>query len=147
MVAGMLSDAQRDLFDRVLDAEVAALPADVAVLLEEVPLIVEDEPSPQLLEEMGMDPGDQFLCGLHAGVSMLDAKADLAGGREVPLPDRMMLFREPIMRVAGFALHAPPRIQRSGLGRLREQVHITLLHEIGHHFGLDEEDLERVGYG
>lgn len=147
----MLSESQREVFDRLLDAEVAALPGEVAALLEEVPLIVEDEPSAVLLEEMGMagggGAGERLLCGLHAGVSLDNLKADLAGGRGVPLPDRMMLFREPIMRVAGFPPHAPPRVQRARLARLREQIHITLLHEIGHHFGLDEGELEGLGYG
>ena len=55
------------------------------------------------------------------------------------LPDRMMLFREPIMRLADWWAGQPD-------GELGRQIRITLLHEIGHHFGLDEDDLAALGY-
>ncbi len=113
----------------------AALPAHLLELLEEVPLIVEDEPSRQLAEEMGLEPGED-LCGLHWGVALTHRSVEHSGG----MPDRMMLFRGPIMRVANWRRGG----DRAGL---REQIRITLLHEIGHHFGLDEDDLERLGYG
>jgi predicted Zn-dependent protease with MMP-like domain len=54
------------------------------------------------------------------------------------LPDRISLFREPIMHVA--------QRQPGGREGLRAQIRITLLHEIGHHFGLDEGDLAKLGY-
>ena len=134
----MLSDRARDEFDRLLDAEVAALPEALHALLAEVPLIVEDSPSPRLLEELGIDPGGD-LCGLHEGVALTERSVE-DGAR---MPDRMMLFRQPIMRLAGVRGRSTVA-QRT---ELRRQIHVTLLHEIGHHFGLDEDDLERAGYG
>lgn len=136
-----VTTAQRDLFDDLLDGIVAELPAHLHDLLEEVPLIVEDEPSPVLLHELGMDRrGGAGLCGLHSGVAMTHRSVEMPPY----VPDRMMLFRGPIMRVAGY--HA-----RGGEGRatreLERQIRITLLHEIGHHFGLDEDDLTALGYG
>ena len=51
------------------------------------------------------------------------------------VPDQMMVFRGPIMRMAG-----------RRRGELKDQIRVTVLHEIGHHFGLDENDLEKLGY-
>lgn len=132
----MVRPDDRRLFDGMLDEMIEDLPEDVRELLEEVPLIVEDEPGPQLLEEMGMDAADEDLCGLHWGVPITERGVFHSG----TLPDRMMLFRGPIMRLAGY------RGRRRDLDALAEQIHITLLHEIGHHFGLDEEDLAALGY-
>lgn len=134
----MLSDEERRLFDQLLEGLIDELPEQLHELLEEVPLIVEDEPSRTLLRELDMDPREADLCGLHWGVPLTDRSVEQSG----TLPDRMMLFRGPIMRLARH--HG-----RGGPWRdaLQEQVRITLLHEIGHHFGLDEDDLDALGYG
>ena len=130
----MISSAQRHRFDTILDKLVDELPDQLHALLEEVPLIVEDEPSDDVLEDMGIDPDDDTtdLCGLHWGVPLTRRSVEHSGG----LPDQMMLFRGPIFRAAG---HKRFELER--------QIRITLLHEIGHHFGLDEDDLEKLGYG
>ncbi|MEM1212036.1 MAG: metallopeptidase family protein [Planctomycetota bacterium] len=136
----MLSVRLRAVFDAVLDEEVAVLPAGVAAMLEEVPLVVEDEPSRRLLDEMGIGPGEGDLCGLHQGVPLTERSVEESGR----LPDRMMLFRGPIIRLAGYSLlHGTAGPSYDELVR---QVHITLLHEIGHHYGLDEDDLDALGY-
>ena len=134
----MVDPSDRALFDQLLDREVEALPAGVHALLAEVPLIVDDEASPQLLAELGM-AGDDELCGLHDGVALTERSVEDHG----VLPTQLRLFRGPILRMAGYD------VEGSGVGQrreLRRQIHITLLHEIGHHFGLDEEDLRRLGY-
>jgi len=114
------------------------LPEHLHELLEEAPLIVEDHPSPKLLAELGMDrSADRHsLCGLHSGLALTERQVD---GPPAQLPQQLMLFREPIM-------HLARSIQR-GPEELRRQIHITLLHEIGHHFGLDEDELEELGFG
>lgn len=135
----MLSADGRRVFDGLLEDVLATLPEQLHVLMEEVPLIVEDEPSAALVEEMGIEPGED-LCGLHWGIALTHRSVE----HSATLPDRMMLFRGPILRVAGWrGLRGGP----GGREALREQIRITLLHEIGHHFGLDEDDLERLGYG
>jgi len=157
----MVSRRERDEFDRFLDRLVDRLPEQLHELLAEVPLIVDDEPSVELLESLGMGfasdhPGDDSptpagaadLCGLHDGLSLTERSVE--DGPQ--LPGQMMLFRGPIMRLAeyggwgGHGLHGarPTPTARRELSR---QIHITLLHEIGHHFGLDEDDLEALGYG
>jgi predicted Zn-dependent protease with MMP-like domain len=128
----MLHSDHRRRFDGLLDEVLAELPDELHELMEEIPLIVEDEPSRQLLDQMKLNARTTDLCGLHWGVPLTRRSVEHSGR----LPDQMSLFRGPIMRVAG-RKH----------GELREQIRITLLHEIGHHFGLDEGDLQRLGYG
>lgn len=127
-----MTPAQRDQFDQILESIIAQLPEHLHKLLEEVPLIVEDRPARELLKDMDIDPRTTDLCGLHSGTPLTARSVE----HTAKLPDQMMLFREPIMRVAG----------RRRL-ELEQQIRITLLHEIGHHFGLDEDDLTALGYG
>lgn len=129
-----VSASERRVFDGILDRLVAGLPEELHELLDEVPLIVEDEPTEELLAELGFGPDDD-LCGLHEGVALPDRGPDGAS-RGV---DQMMLFRGPIMRMVDWLDGEPT-------GELEREIRITLLHEIGHHFGLDEDDLERLGY-
>jgi len=129
-----LSRLGRRRFDRLLDEEVAALPAHLAALLEEAPLIVDDLPDPAMLEELGMqdEPLDS-LCGLYTGIALTERSVE-----GVDLPETIHLFR------AGILAHAGG--WEAGEDAVREEIRITLLHEIGHHFGLDEDDLEGLGY-
>jgi predicted Zn-dependent protease with MMP-like domain len=131
-----LSARERARFDRLLDEVLAELPPEVRDLLEEVPVIIEDEPSAKLLREMEMEE-DEFLCGLHWGVPLTQRSVESQGHAE-----NIWLFRGPIVDLA--AMESDRRTPTDD--DLRDQVRITLLHEIGHHFGLDEDDLARLGY-
>lgn len=131
----------RRLFDQLLDRIIDALPDSMRSLMEEVPLIVEDRPSARVLDDMDMDEGDD-LCGLHWGVPLTQRSVEHSG----VLPDQMMLFREPIARVAGYRGRSRRGGRGGGTAELERQIRITLLHEIGHHFGLDEDDLAELGY-
>lgn len=135
----MLDPRIRRRFDDLLDREVAALPPHIAAVLDELPLVVDDEPGDDLLADLGYASGQADLCGLHEAVSMTDRGVEDTG----MLPGRMMLFRGPIARLAGYRVVGGVEMNASELHR---QIHITLLHEIGHHFGLDEDDLADVGY-
>ena len=133
---GSVSDDERQWFDELLDEVMASLPPGIHTLLEEVPLIVDDEPSPQVMEEMGIEePGD--LCGLHTGVPLTERSVQQSG----EMQDVVHIFREGILNMAADEQGAVTD------ERLREQIRITILHEIGHHFGLDEDQLEQMGYG
>ncbi len=142
----MISSRDRDIFDEVLDRVIAGLPVRLHELLEEVPLIVEDEPGEALLADLFADVDGGDLCGLHWGTALTDRSVE-ASGDQPGVPDRMMLFRGPIIRLAGFHGTGQGVGRSRGLAELRRQVKITLLHEIGHHFGLDEDDLTDLGYG
>ena len=134
----MTKDLRR-LFDRLLDEEVTRLPPQFRAALDEVPLIVDDEPTAELLAEMGMAP-DEDLCGLHQGTPLTERHADAEFW-----PDQLRLFRGPIIDQADYPDEDYPDAAGSE-DDLRREIHITLLHEIGHHFGLDEDDLARLGY-
>ena len=125
--------ADREWFDRLLESVLDAIPPRVRDLLDEAPLIVEDHPDPKLLEELGMDGRTEVLCGLHSGTPLIERSVIDHGE-----PETIHLFREGIVEEAGGRF--------IGDGRVAEEIRITLLHEIGHHFGLDEDDLERLGY-
>ena len=132
----IVTDEERELFDRILDRIVASLPAHLRAKLEEVPLIVEDYPSDTLLDELDEDdPG--ALCGLHTGIPLTERSVEHDGTPG----DVIHVFREGVLRLStdeeGFLDER----------ELEKQIRITLLHEMGHHFGLDEEDLEKLGYG
>ncbi len=136
----MVKPELRAIFDAILDDEIAALPEELALVLEEVPLKVEDEPSARTLEGMGMEP-DEDLLGLHQGTS-IDMRKSEGYPRDL---DLMMLFRGPIIRQS--ADDAGTTKGRRFERELTRQIHVTLWHEIGHHLGLDEDDLEELGYG
>jgi predicted Zn-dependent protease with MMP-like domain len=142
----MITAAERAFFDELLDEQVAALPEALHELLERVPLIVDDEPTPQLLDSLGMEAGED-LCGLHDGVPITERSVEAP----VEGPEQMMLFRGPIVRLAEATAAERAAGRRDypdeRAAELERQIHITLLHEIGHHFGLEEEDLEALGYG
>lgn len=143
-----MTPAERDRFDRLLEDAIAALPPAVRAVIEEVPVIVLDRPDAELIAELKRegtlppdatgDPAD--LLGLHSGVAITERSVDAPA----QLPPQIHVFREGVLAHAcgeeGWnAPHADEDVY--------EEVRITLLHEIGHHFGLDEEDLEGLGYG
>jgi predicted Zn-dependent protease with MMP-like domain len=131
----MVTDRQREHFDRICERVIEQLPEQLRELLEELPMIVEDEPWADLLDEMEIE-ADGDLCGLHWGTPITERSIE-----HMPeSPDYMMMFRGPVMRLA--RSHGG-----NYLDELERQIRITVLHEIGHHFGLDEDDLERLGYG
>lgn len=142
------------MFDAMVEAEIEALPAALRALLEEVPVIVEDEPDDATLAAFGLtrDEADE-LCGLHTGVAFTDRSVEASG----ELPSEIMLYRVGIVAEAGgweerstdAAEEQTPGLEampHGGIAAIREQIRITLLHEIGHQFGLDEDDLDRLGY-
>jgi len=131
-----LTARERDRFDALLEEVLAELPGWVLKLLDEVPLIVEDHPSDELVKELELeDPGD--LCGLHDAIPLTEPEAR----HHRHLPEQLFIFREGVLNSAA---DDEGRVRKS---ELRRQIRITVLHEIGHHCGLEEEDLEELGYG
>jgi len=122
-------------FDRLLEQVLDELPGHLLALLEEVPLIVEDRPSPRVLQETGLEPYQ--LCGLYTGIPLTDRSVMHSG----TMPDTITIYRLGIISAAG------DRRGRVTGGRLLREIRKTVLHEIGHHFGFDEDDLREYGYG
>lgn len=136
----MLPIPLRDIFDDILEAQIEALPDDAAAVVAESGVIVEDEPGPDVLADLGMTAAEgRDLCGMHFGVAHTERSVEDTG----ELPSQIMLFRGPIIRLAQYEWRGGQETNRDAL---IEQIHITLLHEIGHQFGLDEDDLTELGY-
>lgn len=126
-------------FDALLERLLAGLPERVRAVLDEVPLHVMDEPDRLILKDLGVEPADmddavEELCGLHTGFMLTERPIEM----DAVLPDEIHLFRRGIALMAG-GWDADDET-------VAEQIRITLLHEIGHHFGLEEEDLDELGY-
>jgi predicted Zn-dependent protease with MMP-like domain len=129
-----LSEKRRSLFDSLFEEVIQELPTEFRKMLDEVPVLVDDEPSLELQRELDDykpdEPSD--ICGLHSGPSIsAPSRNELIAS--APL---IQLFRGPILRLAG-----------ENKNKLKQQIRITLLHELGHHFDFSEEDLEKRGLG
>jgi len=116
-------------FSELLDSAIQELPEEFRKKLENVAILVEDYPSEELRERMEV-PDDEYLFGLYEGVPLTER-----GYFEAPLlPDRIFIFQKEIED----AFDTPEEI--------KEELKITLVHEIAHFFGLDDDYLEEIGY-
>ena len=118
-------------FAQLVERALAELPEQFAEALEEVPVQIEQRPSKRLLRSMGMED-DELLLGLYQGADLMN-RAEVEG-RGTPMPNHILIFQEDVELVSDTEAD------------LIREVRTTVLHEIGHHFGLDEDDLERLGY-
>jgi predicted Zn-dependent protease with MMP-like domain len=105
-------------FEDHVRAALDELPPNIAEALQNVAVVVEDE-----------NPEDPDLLGLYHGVP-LPERGDMAGS----LPDTISIYRIPLEE----SFPDP--------AELREEIRITVLHELGHYFGLDEDRLAELGY-
>lgn len=117
-------------FDKIVQEAVQELPADIRGMLSNVEITVEDRPSAELLASLGLPPGSA-LFGLYRGIPQTKRSRSY---NLVP-PDRISIFREPIIRA------------HQSQEAIKHQIKRTVLHEIGHHFGLTEKRLRELGYG
>lgn len=116
-------------FENVLRQVLDDLPGMFRDSIRNVAIVVEDRPPDWLLDELGLPPGET-LYGFYHGIP-LPERSVLDSGN---LPDRISVYRGPLMED-----FRDPR-------ELARQIRTTLLHEIGHYFGMDEENLARLGY-
>ncbi|MHB0914812.1 MAG: metallopeptidase family protein [Thermoleophilia bacterium] len=115
----------RARFEKLVEEAVDSLPSDFADRLDNVTVIVEDLPSREQLDDVGLDDHHELL-GLYEGIPLTERPGVYAGF----LPDRISIFRIPIERVCGEDDEA-----------IRTQVRETVMHELGHYFGMDEDQL------
>ncbi len=134
-----MNEGERARFDALMDDVVDSLPAKVKALLDEIAVVVLDEPTAEMLKDLGIAPGDREaldeLCGLHTGTALTERSVE-----QGDLPTMIHIFRRGIVSLAGGWEGA------NADDEVYEEIRVTLLHEIGHHFGLDEGDLEELGY-
>jgi len=128
-----------DRFQDLVDEAVASLPTDLARRMENVDVVVAEAPSARRLREMGVAPGGTLL-GAYRGVPR--TRRTHAYGAVAP--DQIVIYRRPVLAAARQAAEdAGGDLDEA----VRDQVRRTVLHEIGHHFGLGEAELRRLGYG
>jgi predicted Zn-dependent protease with MMP-like domain len=129
-------DAQgRDYFDQQCEWVLARMPEPIHRLLDDVTLYIEDHPSPEVMRRMRIRDRRQ-LCGLYTGIPLNDRSVAHSG----VLSDAVHIYREGIMHLA------MDRRGRVDEDELREQIRLTVLHELGHHHGMDEDELRELGY-
>ena len=117
-------------FGELVEAALAELPEQFAEHLEEVPIEVRDRPTHRQMKNLRPERGN-LLLGLYDGLPLSARSVEQSGVR----PAVIYLFQDNIEAVA------------ANERELVEQVRVTVLHEIGHHFGMNEEDLDELGYG
>ena len=111
---------------RVLDE----LPEEFREQLHNIEIVVQKIPNKHQLAEMNLDSHEEVLYGLYEGVPLPDRSAF-----DPPLlPDKITLFSEPLLS------------DFPSLDDLREQIRLTVIHEIAHYFGMDDDEIEKLGY-
>lgn len=111
-------------FEELVGRALEGLPDNFAELLDNVFVVVEDEPSEEDMEAVGLDPREDELFGLYQGIPHTER-----GNEYSALPDRVVLYREPILRCC------------TSRREVIREVRDTLVHELGHHFGLSDEEM------
>ncbi len=108
-------------FEQLVEAAVNVIPDTLASYIENVAIVIEDEPPAH----------DPHLLGLYEGIPLTERGAWYAGA----LPDRIRIFRLPILRMC------------TTQAEVVREVYITVVHEIAHHFGIDDDTLHALGVG
>ncbi|WP_245827902.1 metallopeptidase family protein [Sinomonas mesophila] len=116
-----------DEFEEAVDAALAQIPDRIARHMDNVAVFIEDRYVPGPHE----DP-DTVLFGLYEGTPLTERDSWYGAGS---LPDRIMVYREPILEMC------------SSREEVVEEILVTVVHEIAHHFGIDDERLHELGWG
>lgn len=114
-------ECDADDFEKLVVDELDSLPDEMVDGLDNVVFVVEDRP----------EDGSLDVLGIYDGVNLTE-RGNYGFGE---LPDRIVLYREPLLDVS------------KTLNELKEQIHITLVHEIAHFYGLDDKQLHDLGWG
>ncbi len=116
-------------FARLVAEALDEIPDEFARRLTNVAVVVEDAPSPALLREMRLDPRRDTLYGLYQGIPLPERTGDPPA-----LPDRIVIYSAPLLHDC--------RTVRT----LTREIRATVVHELAHAFGLDDELIRRHGY-
>ena len=116
-------------FTRLVTEVLDSLPDEFAARVANVEVVVVDAPTKKQLRDNGLDPRSETLMGLYEGVPLAERGTDYSG-----LPDRISIFYKPIVEAC------------DSRAEIREEIRTTLLHEIAHVFGIEDDDLDEWGY-
>jgi len=118
---------QRKAFEKLVTEALASIPKRFRAAMQNIAIVVEDEPSQELLDDMEIEPPDTLL-GLYQGTPLTERTSAYGN----TLPDRVLIFQGPHERSA------------DDEDDLVVAIGETLIHEIGHYFGLSEEEIEEI---
>ena len=121
----MPNTLSEEAFAQVVQLEMAQLPAEYTRLLDAVTVIVEEEPPAQVRKDLDLEEGEELL-GLYHGLSLNEESFFLSGGQP---PAQISLYRGPILRQCGTE------------AEMVQEIADTLVHELGHHVGLDDDEM------
>jgi predicted Zn-dependent protease with MMP-like domain len=116
----LVLDMPPERFDELVAAALDEIPPELAAVMDNVVVLVEDDPPAD----------DPDLLGLYEGTPLTERDWAYGGA----LPDRITIFRRPILRMCATEADVV------------DEVHITVVHEIAHHFGIDDDRLHTLGY-
>ncbi|PQZ98852.1 hypothetical protein CQ010_07465 [Arthrobacter sp. MYb211] len=116
-----------DEFDELVQAALDGIPESAVTMMDNVVFFIEDEYEPLPGEAKNTE-----ILGLYEGVALTERDLDWASGA---LPDRITIFKNPTLRACE---------TRDDVVR---EVRITVMHEVAHHFGIDDEKLHDLGWG
>ncbi len=108
-------------FDDLVSEALDRVPAELAALMDNVVVLVEDEPPPE----------EEGVLGLYVGTPLTERDS----GYTFHPPDQVFIFRGPLLRMC------------EDVEDLSEEIEITVVHEIAHHFGIDDHQLHAWGWG
>jgi predicted Zn-dependent protease with MMP-like domain len=114
-------ELDEEAFEALVTDELDQLPDDMVDGLDNVVFVVEDRP----------EDGSLDLLGLYDGVALTE-RGQYGFGE---MPDRIILYREPLLSIC------------DTLDDLRDEIHVTLVHEIAHFYGIDDDKLHELGWG
>lgn len=114
----------RAAFEAIVRDAIESLPEQFHHALENVAIVVEDEPDRAELKELGLDREHDELFGVYLGLSLIDK-----GAAHSDLPDRIVIFRRPILRSCDTT------------EAITKEIRHTVIHELGHHMGLSDEEM------
>ena len=121
MTGAPLVDVSREQFESLVSAALDRVPPELADLMDNCVVLVEDRPPAD---------GPSDLLGLYEGIPLTERGEFYSA----VLPDRILIFREPTLAIC------------RTFEEVVEEVHITVVHEIAHHFGIDDDRLQELGY-
>jgi predicted Zn-dependent protease with MMP-like domain len=116
----MTLDLDEREFERLVIEELDALPDEMVEGLENVVFVTENRP----------EDGSLDLLGIYEGVALTE-RGQYGFGE---LPDRIVLYREPLLAIC------------EDVEELKDEIHVTLVHEIAHYYGIDDEQLHELGW-
>jgi predicted Zn-dependent protease with MMP-like domain len=130
MAGKVMVRVSREQLHRMVERAITALPERFRAALEEVRVEVVDRPTRRQLQSVGLAE-DELLLGLYEGTPITERSVS-DGPR---LPEVIWIFHEDLEDAVETE------------AELEQEVRVTLLHELGHHFGLDEDELDALGFG